>query len=428
MRTRVAGVALGVAIVMACAGGGTVRDAAPTVSPMVAARLPRPIVQPITRTSPGAQVAWLRTQTGLIGVDPSGTAVATLPVAGNVARTPDGGTIVMASPDGLTVRSAADGKVVRTLPALPGRVVGVPAFAPDGSWGAFLTFDGAALTLRVVHLTSAAIATTPVPHDPKAALPGLSGNTSGAVWATLVGTGTTARRVYAVSDWGGPARVSEISVSPDGSAVALLRTSAPLESCAGPALTGKVVARGATLALFCSVDGAVTLVDLDTLTSRVVRPVNRNPFWLAPIFTPDGQLLYLHQWPGFGDEMQVVDLTSGQLLGPKPTPTKPGDKAPFAFVQRAYAGGTASTMPVSPDGTKLYSATSDGIVVLRIPELTPLETHAVSDVDEVWVSGDGRTLYGSSSGKLIIVSEDGVTTRTVPLPGSFFGFIASDRG
>ena len=425
MRTRVVIIALGIAIVMSCAGGSTARDAAPTLSPAVAAQLPRPIVQPITRTSPGAQVAWLRTQTGLIGVDPSGTTVATVPMEGTVAKSPDGATIVIASSTGVTVRSAADGKLVRTLPA-PGRVVGAPAFAPDGRWGAFLTFDGAALALRVLDLTSGAIATTAVPHDPKAALPGLSGNTSGAVWATLVaGTGATARRIYAISDWGGPARVSEISVSDDGTAVALLRTSAPLEGCAGPALTGKVVARGATLALFCSVDGAVTLIDLNTLASRAVRPVNRNPFWLAPIFTPDGQLLYLHQWPGFGDEMQVVDLATAQLFGPKPTPTKPGDKAPFAFVQAAYAGGTASTMPVSPDGTKLYSATSDGIVVLRIPELTPLATHAVGQVDEVWVSGDGRTLYGSSSGKVIIVSEDGVTTRTVPLPGASFGFIAS---
>jgi hypothetical protein len=333
---------------------------------------------------------------------------------------------VIAGPDALTLRSAADGKVIRTLPPLPGHVVGAPAFAPDGRWGAFLVLDGDALTLRVVDLTSGATATAAVPHDPKAALPGMSGNTSRAVWATLVpGEGATARRIFAVSDWGGPARASEISVSPDGSAVTVLRTSATLESCAGPALTGKVVARGGTLALFCSFDGGVTLVDLATLAPRVVRPVNRNPFWLAPIFTPDGQLLYLHQWPGFGDEMQVVDLTSGRLLGPKPTPARPGDKAPFSFIQRAYAGGTASTMPVSPDGMKLYSATSGGIVVLRIPELTPLATRTVGEVDEVWVSGDGRTLYGSSSGKLIIVSEDGATTRTVPVP-SAFGFIASE--
>src|SRR5687767_686201 len=223
MRTRVAGVALGVAIVMACAGGSTSPDAAPTVSPAVAAQLPRPIVQPITRTSRGAQVAWVRTQTGLMGVDPSGTTAATLPIAGTVARTPDETTLVIASADAVTVRSAADGTVIRALPPLPGRVVGEPAFAPDGRWGAFLTFDGAALTLRVIDLTSGTAVTTPVPHDSKAALPGMSGNTSGAVWATLVaGTGATARRVYAISDWGGPALVSEISVSADGSAVALV--------------------------------------------------------------------------------------------------------------------------------------------------------------------------------------------------------------
>ena len=104
-----------------------------------------------------------------------------------------------------------------------------------------------------------------------------------------------------------------------------------------------------------------------------MRSKQGNPFWLSPIFTPDGQLLNLHQWPGFGDTMQVVDLSKRKLLGPVPTPTDPNQNGPFAWlITNAYAGGVASTVPISPDGLKLYSATDDGVMVLRIPDLKPL--------------------------------------------------------
>src|SRR5207302_290866 len=124
-----------------------------------------------------------------------------------------------------------------------------------------------------------------------------------------------------------------------------------IPSCAGPAVAATVSARANALVVFCHVDGAVWLVDPANLANvTVVQADQPNPFWLSPIFTPDGQLLYLHQAPTFGDKMQVVDLVSRKLLGPVTTPTHVGDAGPFSWrMPVAYAGGTASTMPVSPD-------------------------------------------------------------------------------
>jgi hypothetical protein len=177
----------------------------------------------------------------------------------------------------------------------------------------------------------------------------------------------------------------------------------------------------------------VSLFDLKTLTSfGVVRSDQKNPFWLSPIFTPDGQLLYLHQSPGFGDQMQVIDLASQKILGPLPTPTKLGDSGPFSWLMPvAYAGGVASTQPISPDGLRLYSDTSDGIVVLRVPDLKPIAKLAAgTPINEIWISGDGRTVYASAGDRksLIIAKDDGTGVKTVPLPVEIGGFIASEHG
>ncbi|HKC18074.1 MAG TPA: hypothetical protein VKE27_00445, partial [Candidatus Dormibacteraeota bacterium] len=153
---------------------------------------------------------------------------------------------------------------------------------------------------------------------------------------------------------------------------------------------------------------------------------------LSPIFTPDGQLLYLHQWPGFGDSMQVVDLAKRKLLGPVPTPTDPNQNAPFGWlVTNAYAGGIASTSPVSPDGLRLYSASTDGVVVMRIPDLKVIARLGRGfDASEVWISGDGKTIYATSAdGKtLLVAAADGTKEMNLTLPDMAGGFIASEHG
>ena len=168
------------------------------------------------------------------------------------------------------------------------------------------------------------------------------------------------------------------------------------------------------------------------MNAGVIQPRQSNPFWLSPIFTPDGQLLYLHQWPDFGDSMQVVDLATHRLLGPMPTPSKVDQAGPFAWLNPvAYAGGVASTVPISPDGLKLYSTTGNGLVVLRVPDLKPLAILAPGvKAQEIWVSGDGRTLYASADdGKSLVVIQNARSEpESVTLPGLAGGFIASEHG
>jgi DNA-binding beta-propeller fold protein YncE len=243
--------------------------------------------------------------------------------------------------------------------------------------------------------------------------------------------------VYALTDWGGPTRLSAFKIAGDNlvqvASAVLGADGKSFSTCSAPAMAAKVVDSNKTLVAFCHADGAVWFFDLTNMTEpAVIQAKQPNPFWLSPIFTPDGQLLYLHQWSGFGDSMQVIDLTKRKLLGPVPTPTDPNQNGPFGWlITNAYAGGIASTVPVSPDGLRLYSATNDGVVVLRIPDLKVIATLGRGfDADEVWVSGDGKTIYATSmDGKSVLVAAaDGSKVVKATLPDLAGGFIASEHG
>lgn len=420
--------------------------AGPQASPVVRS-LPEPVPQPVTRTSPGAQVAWLwlRVQgqrPSLVAFDPGGRQVArssefTAPGSAAVYgawRSADGSSIVTAGSDRLTVYSAHDGTRQQTYTRMPGVIVG-DAFSPDGRLLALLVSTGD-LHLQVIDLQSGNLQSVAVAHDPSARLPGASGQLDKVVWGMPVFAPDSVH-LYALTDWGGPLRLTAFTVRDGvpvqtGTAVSGKdRTDFP--SCAGPAMAMKVVGAGTTLAAFCHFDGAVWLFDARTLnTAGTVQTHQGNPFWLSPIFTPDGRLLYLHQSPGHGDTMQVVDLATHRLLGPVPTPSDVDKAGPFAWLAgNAYAGGVASTVPVSPDGLELYSATADGVMVLRIPDLKPLARLAAGvKCDEVWISGDGRTLYATADdgSKLVVMHEDGSGVHTVSLPARAGGFLASEHG
>jgi len=417
----------------------------------ISASLPQPISQPITRTSAAAQVAWIqittRDQSSLIAVDPRGRLVARLDRsmssgsagAYGVWRSADGATIFAAGSDQITVYSALDGTAQRTYSRGPGTVVS-NAFSPDGHWLAMLLLDTGLLRLQVIDLRSGSSQVVPVGHDPNANLPGMS--CSGGPCANTVAWGMAvfapnSARVYTLTDWGGPTRIeafsleggklSQTAASVDG------QSGRKVPSCSAPAMAGSVVGGGKTLVAFCHMDGAVWFFDLDTLVSSgEIRSKQPNPFWLSPIFTPDGHLLYLHQLPGFGDTMQVIDLVHQKLLGPVPTPTKLDQSGPFAWlIKNAYAGGVASTVPLSPDGLKLYSATDHGVMVLRVPDLKPIAKLAPGfKAGEVWVSGDGRTIYATSTdGKhLLVMGDDGSHQNMVTFADPTNGFVASEHG
>ena len=87
-------------------------------------------------------------------------------------------------------------------------------------------------------------------------------------------------------------------------------------------------------------------------------------------------------------------------------------------------------MPLSPDGLTLYSATDDGVMALRIPDLKPIATLGSGlALSEVWISGDGKTVYATDRGKgLHVMPDDGGPAITVTMPVDVGGFIASEHG
>ena len=400
--------------------------------------LPPPIPQRITRNSPAAQIAWVSVNppqgapASFIGVDPKGKIVGRLDAGlGHFWRSADGSQLFVVS-DQVNAYSASDGVLLRSYGPTPGGAVLDAAFSSDGRWLALL---GSLAYVQVIDLQSGLSQVTPLGHDPNASHPGLtvSGQTNALTWSTLV-FAPDSKRLYTIVDWGSPLRLTAFNVTASG----LVQVAAAIDgqagrkfpSCPGPGIAPKVVAGGRTLAVFCHFDGKVWFFDLTTLTSTgVVQADMRNPFWLAPIFTPDGQLLYLHQYPAFGDVMQVVDLRTQGLLGPLPTPQKVTDPGPFAWLfPVAYAGGTPSTVPVSPDGLRLYAAANDGITVLRIPDLKPLAKIATgAQIGEVWISGDGSTVFATDQSRaLLVIAADGSQTRVNQ--DNLGSFVASERG
>ena len=116
------------------------------------------------------------------------------------------------------------------------------------------------------------------------------------------------------------------------------------------------------------------------------------------------------------------------VLGPVFAPKTANDPGPFSWLfGQANAGYIAPTIPVSPDGTKLYWSGSGGIEVLRIPDLKLVgQLASGSELNEVWVSGDGKTLFATGSKHdLYVIPEGGGPPVIVPIDGTFF---ASEHG
>jgi len=410
------------------AAPSAVVSGSPTASPKVV--LPQPVVQPVTRTSAAAQVAWLGSsaQDGtaeLVGVDPTGAIVARLPWSARPYRSADGTLIVMVADDQISAYSALDGSKRWTYPREPAAGVIDVAFSPDGRWMALIAPQA---FVQLIDLRTGSAQTTPLASDPNAATPGMSGSFTGPIWSTLVFARDSAR-LYTIVDWGGPLRLTSFTVTSTGLVQTATAVSgsgnASLPACAGPGLAPRVLPDGRTLMAFCNYDGDVWLIDLTTLTEIAdVRTGQKNPFEQAPIFTPDGQLVYLRSQSG----LRVFDVRSRAVLGPVPAPKTTNDPGPFSWLfGQANAGYIAPTIPVSPDGTKLYWSGSGGIDVLRVPDLKLIRQLAPGlELNEVWVAGDGKTLYATGAkNELYVIPESGGAPITVPVNGTFF---ASEHG
>jgi hypothetical protein len=415
------------------------QPAVPTDRPSIT-DLPRPHPQPVTRTSAAAQVAWLWLQAGqsssLVAFDATGHEAARLDAAAaasfgpyGIWRSPDGALIFGADVGSVTAYSALDGHRVRTYQRRPGAIAG-DAFSPDGRYLALLLFGADRLELEMINLASGRVlGPLPVAHKPGAAMPGMIGSSS--VWAATA-FGPASDRLYTLSDWGDVPQITAYGVG--GDTLQSLGTSAlRIEPCGGPATTIKVVDAGAKLAAFCHFTGAVWLIDLRTLGNvAVLQSQQTNPFAATPAYTPDGQLLYVLE----GTSVQVIDLHRQTLLGSvaiSATALRDNPLSALAslFVADAEAGWVASTVPIAPDGLELYLAGSDGILALRIPDLKVIGRLASgSNLSEVWISGDGRTLFATADDghRLAVIKADGGPIRSISLSATAGGFVSSEHG
>jgi hypothetical protein len=192
----------------------------------------------------------------------------------------------------------------------------------------------------------------------------------------------------------------------------------------------RVLADGRTLVAFCPGDGRVTWFDLVTMTvtHEVAVPQN-NPFWVSPVFSPDGNTLYLHE--GGTGALHAVDLVHQKIKSAK---VATADMNPLAWlgsllVTDAYAGHISRTVAVSPDGAWLYAVGAfgapRGMTLVHLPDLA-VKGRWLPDVslDSVWVSADGQTIYLLENGdQLRVLRSDGVQVAKLALPANVDTFI-----
>ena len=124
-------IALPLAVLLSIACGVTAPTALAPATPSsgpTPVGLPKPIPQPITRTSPGAQVAWMRLterdsglHSVLAGIDATGAIVAQFDPeaigARGIVRSTDGASLYAFVYDRIETSSALDGKLMRSYAA-----------------------------------------------------------------------------------------------------------------------------------------------------------------------------------------------------------------------------------------------------------------------------------------------------------------------
>jgi DNA-binding beta-propeller fold protein YncE len=196
-------------------------------------------------------------------------------------------------------------------------------------------------------------------------------------------------------------------------------------------LSFRVLADGRTLVAYCPMDGAVTWFDLVGMTvTKEIKIPQANPFWLSPVFSPDGNTLYLYE--GGTGSLHVVDVLQQTVKGAKVASADPDLLARLGslLVTPAYAGGIDRTAAVSPDGDWLYVVRDfggpSGLPIVHLPDLT-VKGRWLPDVSfgSPWVSTDGNTIYllSQSSHELRVLRTDGSQVAKMTLPANTYGFI-----
>jgi hypothetical protein len=371
---------------------------------------------------PGADVAWVTSQvssngayTGDIvtGVDPTGHIVGRIN-ARDELRSPDGSHLYAMTDTGVDVFSAVDGHKEQTI-RLSVVSFGVPMLSADGRYLAVVESS----MLQLVDLSAGrSIASI---------------NVGSPAYGVPVIVGANAEHVYVVGS-----TIAKFAF--DGTTFRLeQRTTGQTIACNGLAVGGansagglpfRVLADGHTLVAFCPSDSRVTWFDLDTMTvTHEVVVGQNNPFWVSPVFSPDGNTLYLHE--GGTGALHAVDLVHQKIKSAK---VATADINPLAWlgsllVTDAYAGHISRTVAVSPDGAWLYAVGAfgapRGMTLVHLPDLA-VKGRWLPDVslDSVWVSADGQTIYLLENGdQLRVLRTDGVQVAKLALPANVDTFI-----
>jgi hypothetical protein len=359
-----------VALVVAAAMIGglviAVQRTQPNPTPTPASSLPPPAA---ALSGPGAQVAWLtiyqQREVGIAGVDPQGRIIRKL-VPFNGVRW-----------DGRFVATVAGGQV-ELVDIDAGRSLGIVDVGAAGGGWVQLSRDG-----RQVYVCCGAKTLT-----------------------SLV--------------WDG-ARFKVAAQAVDG------KDGRQLPSCYwSAAATSRVLPDNRTMVAYCPDGNRVWWLDLERLTMTKEVPVEqRNPFWLAPIWAPDGSMLYLHEpetnsLQGVDLKRQAVVLKTKLPIAREPDPLR---WLAERFVLSAKAGCVGMTAAVSPDSQWLYVIDGRGLSVRHLPDLT-VKSYWLRDAPgAVWLSGDGATLYASNQGRdrVSVLGTDGRLIANVEMRASIAG-------
>ena len=379
---------------------------------------------PIT-AGPGADMAWITSQQSngggyagdtVTGIDPTGHVVGQF-TARDELRSPDGSHLYALTNGAIDVYSAVDGHREQTI-RLQSVSFAELMVSPDGRYLAVV--GGSPSTLQLVDLSAGRSV--------------VSMNVSSPPYGVGLVVGAHAEHIYVVG-----ATIAKFAF--DGATLrAEQETTGQMLACDGLAVGGansagglpfRVLADGHTLVAFCPGNGRVTWFDLDTMT--VIREIvvpQSNPFWVSPVFSPDGTTLYLHE--GGTGALHVVDLGHQKIVKSikvATADTNPLTRLASFLITPAYAGGIDRTAAVSPDGNWLYAigdfGAPGGVSLVHLPDVS-VKGRWLPDVSlkSVWVSADGQTVYLLENGdQLRVLRTDGFQVAKLALPANTDSFI-----
>jgi DNA-binding beta-propeller fold protein YncE len=371
---------------------------------------------------PGANIAWVTSQVAsngaytdvVRGIDPMGRIVGRINAPIDL-RSPDGAQLYALVGDEVRVYSAVDGHIenIFTLPLMSG---GIEMLSEDGQYLAVATKT----TVQLVDLGTGRL-TDPTEFG----LP---------AYGVPVIVGPRAQHVYIVGDTVTRLAFDGARLRVDG------HSTGKAISCSGLVVGGpnsagglpfRVLADGRTLVSFCPGDGHVTWFDLAGMTvTHETRIPQANPFWVSPVFSADGNTLYLYE--GGTGSLHVVDVAHQTVTSTKVAMADTNLLARLGslLVTPAYAGGIDRTAAVSPDGTWLYVVRDfggpGGLPIVHLPDLT-VKGRWLPDVSvgSPWVSADGNTIYvlSRSGDELRVLRTDGTQVAKMTLLANTYGFI-----